>query len=162
GGPSHIETFDPKPAAPREVRGEFDSIATAIPGVRFGEYLPHLARGLDRLSLVRSMMTTSPVHELAVHRLLGGVTEPPSGTGVAASVLDRPAEVGLARSRQRARLLGFVDRRRRELDRSAAARESDFDEFRRRAMDVLVSGECRRAFDLDREDPRRRDRYGRT
>src|SRR3954470_10956966 len=74
GGPSHLETFDPKPDAPREVRGEFDSIGTALPGRRFGESRPGLARRLDRLTLVRSMMTTSPVHELAVHRLLGGVT----------------------------------------------------------------------------------------
>src|SRR5205823_2513705 len=62
----------------------------AIPGVRFGEYLPDLAQRLDRLTLVRSMITTSPVHELAVHRLLGGVTDPPSGTGVAATRTDRP------------------------------------------------------------------------
>src|SRR5262249_51169785 len=87
---SHLETFDPKPEAPREVRGDFDSIATVIPGVRFGQHLPELGRRVDRLCLVRSMTTTSPVHELAVHRLLGGVTEPPSGTGVAATRTARP------------------------------------------------------------------------
>jgi hypothetical protein len=54
----------------------------------------------------------------------------------------------------------LVDAQRRELDQSAAGR--NLDEFRGRAMDVLASGRCRRAFDLAREDPRIRDRYGRT
>src|SRR5689334_12029558 len=46
GGPSHLETLDPKPDAPKEVRGLFDTIATALPGIRFGEHLPELARRL--------------------------------------------------------------------------------------------------------------------
>src|SRR5439155_11907657 len=90
GGPSHLETLDPKPEAPLEIRGSFGTVATALPGVRLGEHLPRLARSLDRLTLVRSMTTSSPVHELAVHRLLTGVNEPPPGTGVAASRNDRP------------------------------------------------------------------------
>ena len=44
GGMSHLESWDPKPNAPAEVRGEFGSIATSVPGLRVGEYLPHLAR----------------------------------------------------------------------------------------------------------------------
>ncbi len=90
GAPSHLETLDPKPDAPAEIRGSFGTIATALPGVRLGEHLPETARRLDRLTLVRSMTTTSPVHELAVHRLFGGVTETPANTGVAASRRDRP------------------------------------------------------------------------
>src|SRR5437868_2083941 len=90
GGPSHLDTLDPKPDAPREVRGNFGTIATALPGARVCEHLPRLARRLGRLTLVRSMATTSPVHELAVHRLLTGVNETPPGTGVAASRSDRP------------------------------------------------------------------------
>src|SRR5690349_16013470 len=43
GGPSHIDTFDPKPNAPKEVRGEFGTIASALPGVRVCEHLPRLA-----------------------------------------------------------------------------------------------------------------------
>src|SRR5438105_3950715 len=82
GGPSHLETLDPKPEAPAEIRGSFGTISSALPGVRLGEHLPRLAKCLDRMTLVRSMTTTSPVHELAVHRLLGGVTETPAGTGV--------------------------------------------------------------------------------
>jgi uncharacterized protein (DUF1501 family) len=55
GGPSHIDTFDPKPTAPSEIRGPFNSIATRVPGVRFGEHLPLLAGIMDRLALVRSV-----------------------------------------------------------------------------------------------------------
>src|SRR5262245_7848840 len=55
GGPSHIDTFDPKPTAPSEIRGPFDSIATRVPGVRMGEHLPLLAGIMDRLALVRSV-----------------------------------------------------------------------------------------------------------
>src|SRR5262245_34074681 len=48
GGMSHLETWDPKPDAPREVRGDFRPIATATPGVRIGEHLPQLARQTER------------------------------------------------------------------------------------------------------------------
>src|SRR5262245_65254691 len=55
GGPSHLDTFDPKPDAPAEVRGEFRSVATAVPGVRFCEHLPRLAKLTDQIALVRSL-----------------------------------------------------------------------------------------------------------
>src|SRR6188474_3115591 len=55
GGPSHIDTFDPKPNAPDGIRGEFGTIATALPGVRICEHLPLLAQRLDRLAVVRSV-----------------------------------------------------------------------------------------------------------
>jgi uncharacterized protein (DUF1501 family) len=55
GGPSHIDTWDPKPDAPAEVRGPFGSIATKTPGVRVCEHLPLQAGIMDRLALVRSV-----------------------------------------------------------------------------------------------------------
>jgi Protein of unknown function (DUF1501) len=55
GGPSHLDTFDLKPAAPREIRGEFDPIATSLPGVQICEHLPRLARWMHRLCLIRTM-----------------------------------------------------------------------------------------------------------
>src|SRR5439155_18337911 len=55
GGPSHLDTLDPKPDAPSEVRGPFSSIATSVPGVRVCEHLPLQAGILDRLALVRSV-----------------------------------------------------------------------------------------------------------
>ena len=47
GGPSHVDSFDVKPDAPAEYRGSFDSIPTAIPGLRFSEHLPQLARSTE-------------------------------------------------------------------------------------------------------------------
>ena len=55
GGPSQLETWDPKPDAPVEVRGPFGSIATKCPGVRISEHLPRMAARMDRLAIVRSM-----------------------------------------------------------------------------------------------------------
>jgi hypothetical protein len=55
GGPSHLDTWDMKPNAPAEVRGEFRSIATAVPGLWACEHLPHLARVADRLTIIRSL-----------------------------------------------------------------------------------------------------------
>lgn len=54
GGMSHIDTFDPKPGAPAEFRGIFQPISTSVPGIRFSEHLPHLARQAHRLAVVRS------------------------------------------------------------------------------------------------------------
>src|SRR5437016_3316989 len=53
GGPSHLDTWDVKPNAPREVRGEFTTIATRVPGIRICEHLPHCARVMDKLAVVR-------------------------------------------------------------------------------------------------------------
>jgi uncharacterized protein (DUF1501 family) len=55
GGPSHLDTWDPKPDAPAEIRGPFGSIATKVPGVRISEHLPLQASLMDRLALVRSV-----------------------------------------------------------------------------------------------------------
>jgi uncharacterized protein (DUF1501 family) len=55
GGTSHIDTWDPKPNAPSEIRGPFDSMATKVPGVRVCEHLPLQAGIIDRLTLIRSV-----------------------------------------------------------------------------------------------------------
>lgn len=55
GGPSHLDMWDPKPDAPLEVRGPFETIHTCVPGVRLCEHLPLQARIMDRLTLIRSM-----------------------------------------------------------------------------------------------------------
>jgi len=54
GGPSHLDTFDPKPHAPAEYRGPFAAIPTRVPGLRFSELLPNLASRANQFSLVRS------------------------------------------------------------------------------------------------------------
>ncbi len=71
GGPSQLDTFDPKPDAPSEVRGPFRSIASTIPGVRVNEHLPEIARRMDRLTLIRSLRHDSaPIHETGL-QLIG-------------------------------------------------------------------------------------------
>ena len=64
GGPPQHSTWDPKPEAPNEVRGQIGSIETAIPGVRFGELMPKLAQRADKLAVLRavgdSRCTTDP------------------------------------------------------------------------------------------------------
>jgi hypothetical protein len=55
GGPSHIDTFDPKPAAPAEIRGEFSTIATSLAGVQVCEHLPRLSRWMHRTCLIRTL-----------------------------------------------------------------------------------------------------------
>src|SRR5262245_51046558 len=55
GGPSHLDMWDMKPTAPAEVRGEFQPIATTLPGIQLSEHLPRLARHIHRCALVRSV-----------------------------------------------------------------------------------------------------------
>src|SRR3954468_1277012 len=55
GGISQLDSFDPKPNAPLEIRGEFKTIPTSTPGIHFVEHLPRLARLTQRFSLIRSM-----------------------------------------------------------------------------------------------------------
>jgi uncharacterized protein (DUF1501 family) len=93
GGPSQLETWDPKPDAPVEVRGPFRSIATQVPGVRISEHLPRLATRMDRLALVRSLHhDEAPIHEtghqlLQTGRLCGPGEEHPHLGAVAARLL---------------------------------------------------------------------------
>ena len=75
GGPSQLETWDPKPDAPVEVRGEFRPIATAVPGIRISEHFPRLAQRTDRLCIVRSMTHDNADHTKSTSFLLTG--EPP-------------------------------------------------------------------------------------
>jgi len=72
GGPSHLDTWDPKPNAPAEVRGAFQSIATAVPGLRIGEHFPKLATLANKYAVVRSMNHTDPAHLSPVHHLMTG------------------------------------------------------------------------------------------
>ncbi len=76
GAASQFETFDPKPDAPAEIRGEFGSIPTKIPGLRFGEYLPKLAARADRFSLVRTFTHKDNNHTAATHHVITGTIQP--------------------------------------------------------------------------------------
>jgi hypothetical protein len=73
GGPSHLDTWDPKPDAPAEYRGPFRPIRTKVPGVHVTELFPRLASILDRVTLVRSVYhDEAPIHESGMQLLQTG------------------------------------------------------------------------------------------
>ena len=78
GGPSHIDTFDLKPDAPAEIRGEFQPIPTNVPGVAISEHLPHLAKLADRYAIVRSMHHRDNDHAIGAYLALTGYSHPRS------------------------------------------------------------------------------------
>jgi hypothetical protein len=215
GGPSQHDTFDPKPLAPSECR-PFDSIQTAMPGVRVTEFFPRLAAILDEFSIVRSVAHGDGSHNHSVHwlqtghypnKLVFGENQfPATGAMIAkfrgandrgvppnvaipegfyystASYLGsryNPMEVGdpnkadfsvsnlklidgitTNRLDDRLRILQGLDRFRRDID--AQGRFAAMDAFQASAYDMLSGPAVRRAFDISCEDPRLRDRYGRT
>ena len=72
GGPSQLDTVDPKPDSPAEVRGEFKTIGTTIPGIAVCEHLPKLAQQTDRWAIVRTLAHREHNHLLATHVALTG------------------------------------------------------------------------------------------
>ena len=76
GGPTHFETFDPKPDAPSDVRGEFKPIPTNVAGVHFCETVPRLARSLDKMAILRSICHKDPNHGGGNHYMMTGAPTP--------------------------------------------------------------------------------------
>lgn len=72
GGPTHYETFDPKPLAPSEIRGEFFPIETKVPGVHFSEHMTRLAGISDKLAIVRSIRHNQGNHGAGNHYMMTG------------------------------------------------------------------------------------------
>lgn len=81
GGPSHIDTWDPKPDAPSEIRGDFKPISTKADGIQISEHLPMIGKQMDKLSIIRSMTTGENAHERGTHYMMTGFTPIP-GFGV--------------------------------------------------------------------------------
>jgi hypothetical protein len=226
GGPSQLDIWDMKPAAPPEVRGEFKPIATNVTGVRIVEHLPRLARLADKFTIVRSMTHTALFHnsatyfvttgqpplrdlieftptendfphlgaQLALRRpgvpgvpmavslpdpvsdgpyttpgqnggFLGARYAPfairgdPNDEGFSVDSLAGGPELRPERLRGRRSLLRTIDRQFASL--AADRRIEQLDRHRQRAFTLLTSDATRRAFQLGREDPRVRQRYGR-
>lgn len=209
GGLAHQDTFDLKPEAPAEIRGEFKPIDTSVPGLQVCELLPRMAKVMDRCTLVRSVVGQRDEHS-SFQNLTGytmGETQRdgrPNFGSVAARVLGPthpvvPPFVDLFPTMQhrpynstgagylgpafnqiradgediasmklryveptkfsdRLRLLGQIDRFRRTVD---DADIDAMDQSYQRAFDVLTSSRVVAALDLEREDPKLRDRYGR-
>ncbi len=211
GGASHLDSLDPKPGAPEEVRGPYRAIPTAVPGVRLGELLPRLAARADRYCLVRSMTHGEAGHDGGMHVCMTGHSRPVESTPYYGSVMAklRPAAGSLPSYVWLQNLAGDVQPRyltggflgaaygplrvgtdldtpsapgfrftafdppadvsvtrlegRRELLRTAepAAAATPLRHFQERAADLVTGPAARRAFDLEREPPALRDRYGR-
>ena len=221
GGLSHLDTYDLKPHAPLEYRGDFSPIATRVPGLEVGELLPLHAQLADRFSLIRSVSHGFADHDGAHKRVLTGrvpksavgfVNDAPSvgcivnrvreglrpemltftsgqradtnadsysqGAGYLGKSYEpflvggNPAEENWAvpnlsivpelnpRLEDRRRLLAGFDRIRQQLDGDQRLAASDH--FQQKAFGLLTSDAARRAFDISREDPALRDRYGRN
>ncbi|MEO1997028.1 MAG: DUF1501 domain-containing protein, partial [Planctomycetaceae bacterium] len=247
GGPSHFETFDPKPDAPSEFRGELDAIPTALPGIGFCEVLPRLAQLADRLSVIRSLHQPSSGHVIGSHNVLtgwygesdggksrypdmasvisrmrsgvdeaeisiGASTDPRLAKGMRGSgggadidhsalpryidisrglhrggpaflgplysafqVAGDPAKPGFVvqnlqaaasplRFRERYRVLDSLDRLEQTFAGTAAALEQlrAVAGFQQQALELLAGGAAAQAFDLSREEPHVRERFGRN
>ncbi|WP_435016838.1 DUF1501 domain-containing protein [Tundrisphaera sp. TA3] len=78
GGASHLDTFDPKPDAAADIKGEFKPIDTAVPGLRISEVFPKLATMMDRVTLVRSVTSPEAEHDRAAHHLMTGYRPTPA------------------------------------------------------------------------------------
>ena len=209
GGPTHYETFDPKPDNPLPYRSTVGTLQTNVPGTHIGGLFPNLARLADKYSIIRSFAHTAADHAAATHWLSTGHDYPPAANGAPpvqpslGSILSRsrgphhpttgmPTYVGLdhlyaegpawlgashgpfdARGNALANMLPKVtldqlqnrrsllkqfDRLNRAIDQSGMM--GALDEYEGRAVE-LIRGQAREAFDLSREDPKLRERYGR-
>ena len=239
GGPSHLDLWDPKENVPDNVKSVFKPISTKIPGIKFTENLPKLAKLNDRFTLIRSMSYT-PVglfnHTAAIYQMMTGYTtdkvspagqlEPPTpkdfpnfgshlvkfkpvevpmlpfvmlprplqesnvvGKGGAAGFLGKaydpytlypsgddmnmnkmgqikiddlklPPEVFSQRLRRRAKLREMINDQMPDLDKAVA--DYKLDEHYEKALDLVVSGRARQAFELDDEPEKMREQYGRN
>ncbi len=72
GGVSHLDTFDPKPDAPADIRGPFRAISTNVPGIQLCEHLPRMARLADKIAFIRSMSHGEGAHERGIRYGLSG------------------------------------------------------------------------------------------
>ncbi len=215
GGASHMETFDLKPDAPREFRGEFQPIETNVPGLRISEHLPKLAKLGDRFALLRSVSHESNGHVNSTHTMLTGYPGAPTelppfrprypdfwsvaqklagprksgvpmhvamprmryhgaahlGGGFEPFIVDgdpnaesfRVPNTGLGelpstRFDDRLSLLKQFDLFRRASDTSGMM--DSLDQFQQNAVTMLSSGAVERAFRIQEEEARVRERYG--
>ncbi|MGE0607916.1 MAG: DUF1501 domain-containing protein [Pirellulales bacterium] len=207
GGPSHIETFDPKMEAPAEFRSVVGAIDTKLSGVQIGGMLPEMAKRLDRWSLVRSFAHGNSGHGGGTHWVMTGYNHVLADAGMPpkhpsfGSVASRmrgandpttgmptyvringlyadgpdwlgpsygPFDVGGQAQRNmntavafnriddRRHLLDALDRVDRQIDRGGLMK--GLDDFENQAFG-LIMGRSKEAFDLDKEEPRLRDRY---
>ena len=210
GGPPHQDMWEIKTQAPREIRGEFNPIATSVPGVQIGELFPRLAGMMEKLVAIRSLIGCRDEHSSHVcfsgysrrdsklhnrpslgaflSRIEGHVDQSvppfvglspkmghnpwshpgesgflglthtpfkPDGDGLANMVLN---DITVDRLSDRKTLLSGLDRIRRDIDHSGTL--NGVDAFTEKAFDVLTSSKLVDALDVEKEDPKIREMYG--
>lgn len=219
GGPSQLETFDPKPNAPSEYRGPFRPIATNVPGLDICEIFPRLAQIADKYTVIRSVHHEMASHNdgsiemltgktptradptstaVSEHPDLGMITSRmrgpgpggiPSYVGIPTKpFMTRPQYLGVShtayeagdpsvenfkpanlkldaglnasRLADRHGLMSQFDRFRRQTEQTGS--RDGIDQFHGQAIELLSSPRVAEAFDLNRESPQLRDKYGRT
>lgn len=207
GGPTHIETFDPKMEAPVEFRSAVGAVNTAVPGIEIGGLLPKMAQQAGQMAFIRSFAHGNSGHGGGTHYVMTGTDHPPADAGLApikpsfGSIAARvrgtnnatsgvptyvrlaglyadgpnwlgtpysPFDVGgearnnmnlnidMNRLGDRRSLLGKIDRINRQTDRLGLM--DGLDKFEVQAFDLVLS-RAKEAFDLNREDPRLRNKY---
>lgn len=210
GGPPHQDMVDLKPEAPVEIRGEFEPIATNVPGIEICEHLPLLAQRTDRLAIIRSLVGSDGRHAafqcLTGHKVLN---QPAGGWPAFGSVISKlkgpvqegslpfvslspktrngawgdPGQPGfageahapfapnreaaqftlnglsVANLQNRKQLLEGIDRLQREAGRSGAF--EGLAKHYESAFGILTSSQLMNALDVEQEDPRILEKYGR-
>jgi hypothetical protein len=137
GGPSHIDTFDPKPEAPAEIRGEFQAIETSVSGIRISEHFPRVARLMQHAAILRGMNTLESDHKLATYHLhtgyqnRAGAVAFPSLGAIVAKELGRadvalPNFITIGRGPQEALTAGFLGPDQQPLNVNDPVRGLDF------------------------------------
>lgn len=97
GGLSQLDSWDPKPNGPAEIRGPYRPIATSVPGFQVGELMPRLARLAHRYAVIRSMSHNVPVHDVANRMLVAGQSLPPPNAPSFGAIVSklRPAQASV-------------------------------------------------------------------
>src|SRR6185503_11962539 len=221
GGPSHYESFDPKPEAPSEIRGDFKTIPTKVPGVHFSECVPKLAEVADKFTVVRSICHKDPNHGGGNHYMMTGMPTPvpvacgafvtfhPSYGSVvsykrrildglpayvampevsrsggpnflggqhAPFVIDGypnsssfkvrdvvlPTDIAEGRAENRQKLRHSLDAMKRFSDKLADDPSITFDQYYAQGLNLVASKEAQLAFDINKEDEKLREKYGRN
>lgn len=217
GGPSHIDSFDPKPNAPSDIRGEFGVIPTALPGTQICEHLPQMARNLDKFSIIRSgycyngshgvadayMLTGWRFNPTIVHPTYGAVMsrelgyrqgmppyvqlgtsidqrfggglpgyagsehnpfiieDDPSKANFSIDGVTLPGGMSATRFQRRERMLVKLDKWQKKVE-TTGNDIGAMNSFYEKAFSMVTSPRAKKAFDIQQEPERVRERYGMT
>ena len=217
GGTSHHDTFDPKPNAPANVKGEYGVIDTVLPGIQFTEICPNMAKAADKYALLRGWNPRNGSHGTADQWVMSGrrfnaaMPYPTYGSVLSftkgfktalppfvqlGSSIDRrygggtagilglehnpfemladpnakkfnvrditpPQGITMSRVERRRKMLSVIDRLQRKAELQQDKLDA-LDEHFKAALNMITAPETKRAFEIEKEDPKLRDRYGRN